>query len=261
MSELYAHEYGRRHGAPTVALHGVSGHGARFRRLAAEGLPERRWICPDLRGHGRSTPMPPWRLETWAADVLETMDAHGLERVDLIGHSLGGNVATHVAALAPDRVARLVLLDPAIGLAPRDGLETAESWRAEGRHPWPSRAAYVAEKRADRPEYAWPAVDEEADAHLVRGDDGRFGLRITPTAVIAAWGEMTRPPVSLAAYPSPVLLVDAAQEDYVNDELRASLRADLGSRLTETTIATSHMLYWDAFDETVAAVRGALDPP
>ena len=58
---LHLHEWGDP-GAPVVlCLHGVTGHGLRFRRLAEERLATRyRVLAPDLRGHGRSGWEPPW---------------------------------------------------------------------------------------------------------------------------------------------------------------------------------------------------------
>ena len=55
MAVLNLHHYGAPDGAPTLAIHGVTAHGERYRRLAQEAFPERRWLSVDLRGHGRST--------------------------------------------------------------------------------------------------------------------------------------------------------------------------------------------------------------
>ena len=123
---LNVHRFGSSDGPPVLALHGVTGHGARFQRLAAEGLPELRWIAPDLRGHGRSDWNPPWSVEQLVTDAIEVLDAEGLGRVTVIGHSYGGLLATHLAARDPQRVERLVLLDPSIGRDPAEMLEAAE---------------------------------------------------------------------------------------------------------------------------------------
>ena len=116
MAVLNLHHYGSPDGAPTLAIHGVTAHGQRYRRLAQEGFPERRWLAVDLRGHGRSTWDGPWTVERHVADLLETLDAEGVERVEVIGHSYGGMIALHLLATAPERVTRLALLDPAIEL-------------------------------------------------------------------------------------------------------------------------------------------------
>ncbi len=72
MAVLHLNHYGAPDGPPTLAIHGVTAHGERYRRLAQEAFPERRWLAPDLRGHGRSTWDGPWTVERHVADLLET---------------------------------------------------------------------------------------------------------------------------------------------------------------------------------------------
>jgi len=65
----------------------------------------------DHRGHGRSpTPPGPYTIADLGRDVLELMDALGLERASFGGLSLGGMVGMWLAANAPERIDRLVLL-------------------------------------------------------------------------------------------------------------------------------------------------------
>ena len=150
VTELHVRTYGAADGPAVLALHGVTGHAARWRVLA-EALPELRLIAVDLRGHGHSPWTPPWHLEQHVADALAVLDELGLDRVAVFGHSFGGAIAVHLARTAPDRVERLVLLDPAIGLDPQDMLETAEETRADESYP------DLAAARADRAQ-RWPGV-------------------------------------------------------------------------------------------------------
>ena len=70
-----------------VCLHGVSGHGRRFRRLVEEHLADRFHVrALDLRGHGRSTWDEPWTIEQHVEDLLDTVT----EPATWIGHSFGG---------------------------------------------------------------------------------------------------------------------------------------------------------------------------
>ncbi|WP_369075876.1 alpha/beta fold hydrolase [Pseudonocardia halophobica] len=100
-SPLHVHLAGDPAGAPVLALHGVTGHGLRFRPVT-EALPALRWLGVDLRGHGRSPWAPPWNLEQHVADALGVLDAHGVERAAVVGHSFGGAVATHLARTRPN---------------------------------------------------------------------------------------------------------------------------------------------------------------
>ncbi|MGW4470387.1 alpha/beta fold hydrolase [Nonomuraea sp. NPDC004354] len=69
-------------------------------------------IAPDLRGHGASERPDGYALPEMAEDVAALLRMLGVERAALIGHSLGGAVAYHLAMRYPDLVSVLVLEDP-----------------------------------------------------------------------------------------------------------------------------------------------------
>src|SRR5260370_25069309 len=78
-------------------------------RLAQQGTV----YALDLRGHGASDkPAAGYRLQDYAADVLDILQQLPYHQVNLLGHSLGGLVALYLAGRAPARLARLVLEDP-----------------------------------------------------------------------------------------------------------------------------------------------------
>jgi pimeloyl-ACP methyl ester carboxylesterase len=112
-------------GPPAVFLHGLGLSRAVFDAVlpAVEG--HARAIRLDLRGHGASPPGDPGALFHHHDDVLATLDALGLDRVDLVGHSLGGAVALDLALAAPARVRRLVLFAPALS-----GWKWSDAWVA-----------------------------------------------------------------------------------------------------------------------------------
>jgi lipase len=236
----------------------VTGHGARFARLGERGIPERRWLAPDLRGHGHSTWDAPWHVEQHVADLVETLDTEGIERCTVIGHSFGGLLALALAAGEPQRVSQLVLLDPAVALPGDEMREAAEDVRVDDG--WPTAELARAERMAARPQHAKDVVDEDLAAALVEGEDGRFRLRFCRSAVVCAWSEIARPVPSLAGWPGRLLLVPGTLSDYVHPGLRESLAADLGDRFDEQGVGSDHMLYWDAFDELVEVLRPLLVP-
>jgi 3-oxoadipate enol-lactonase len=70
-----------------------------------------RVIRPDLRGMGNSgVPAGPYLMDTLAADVAGVLDACGIERATIVGHSLGGYVALAFARMFSERVSRLALV-------------------------------------------------------------------------------------------------------------------------------------------------------
>ena len=100
-----------------VLVHGFGGSTFGWRAVMAP-LAARGWhvIALDLPGFGLSAKL--WSAdyghEAQARFVLATMDQLGVERAVIVGHSMGGNVVAWVAALAPERVAGLALIDAAI---------------------------------------------------------------------------------------------------------------------------------------------------
>ena len=106
---------------PIVMLHGLSANAHCFSGLIGAGLsPTFRIIAPDLRGRGRTDkPATGYSMAEHAADVLGLIDALGLDRVILTGHSFGGYVAIYIASHFPERVERLIVIDAAITLNPR----------------------------------------------------------------------------------------------------------------------------------------------
>ena len=89
-----------------------------------------RLVRYDQRGHG-GTPAPhgPYTIEELAGDALELLDRLGLERVSVCGLSIGGAVATWIAANAADRVDRLVVASR------RRAVRDAETCGTSGRRP------------------------------------------------------------------------------------------------------------------------------
>lgn len=111
--ELAAIEYGDKKGEPVLALHGWLDNAMTFARLAPslEGL---HIIAFDFAGHGLSQHKPAGSIyQLWEAvfDTLAVANALGWQRFSLLGHSLGAIVATMVAAVRPEAVKQLLLID------------------------------------------------------------------------------------------------------------------------------------------------------
>jgi len=84
-----------------------------------------RAIAPDLRGRGRSNGIQgPAGMAAHAADLAAILDAVGVERAVVVGHSMGAFVSVVFAHLHPDRVSRLVLVDGGLPLDVPEGLTT-----------------------------------------------------------------------------------------------------------------------------------------
>jgi lipase len=256
--ELNLHEWGAPDAPPLVCLHGVNAHGRRFRRLAEERLAERfRVLAPDLRGHGHSDWEPPWTIATHAHDLLETLDAAAVQRATWIGHSFGGRLILELAALAPERIERAILLDPAIQLLPHVGFDFAERERQENSF---GKADDAIRARLDT---GVPTprefLEEENAEHLVQGPDGLFRFRYCQAAVVSLYGELCTPAPPPETLRVPTLLVHAGQFGLVREEQLDAYRIALGELIEIVEVPGGHVVYWDAFDETADAVERFLE--
>jgi pimeloyl-ACP methyl ester carboxylesterase len=99
-------------GDPLVMLHGWPQHWYEWRHQIPVLAKHYRVICPDLRGFGWSeAPREGYDKETLAADIVNLIDALGLERVKLIGHDWGGWCGFLICLHNPERVERYLALN------------------------------------------------------------------------------------------------------------------------------------------------------
>ncbi|MGI9009466.1 MAG: alpha/beta fold hydrolase [Streptosporangiaceae bacterium] len=96
---------------PMVLLHALGERGADWAAVAGRFARRYRVYAPDLRGHGDSDWPGAYSFALLRDDVCAFLDALGLARVTLVGHSMGGAVAFGVTLERPDLVARLVAED------------------------------------------------------------------------------------------------------------------------------------------------------
>ncbi|OAN47554.1 2-succinyl-6-hydroxy-2,4-cyclohexadiene-1-carboxylate synthase [Chloroflexus islandicus] len=107
-------------GPPLLLLHGFTGNGQTWQPLVPSLAAHHTLVMVDLIGHGQSdAPADPARyaIEQCVADVLALIDQLSFTRVDLCGYSMGGRIGLLLAAGAPERVGRQVLIGASPGLA------------------------------------------------------------------------------------------------------------------------------------------------
>ena len=160
-------------GQPVTLLHGFTQSGRSWLEIISR-MPEGwRWIVPDLRGHGETQTRPgaPCSMHACTEDLVALWEELDLGRTHVVGYSMGGRLALHVAAQRPERVASLLTIGAHAGLdedareGRRQGDEAlAERIEKEGIEPfvdyWGASPlfaglarrgdSYVAEVRAER---------------------------------------------------------------------------------------------------------------
>lgn len=115
----------RRH-ETVLLLHGNAESGEVWYGWVPSLAAHMRVVRPDMRGFGRSTPMPrdyPWSADRIVDDFIALMDGLGIDRFHLVGAKVGGTMALHFAARHPSRVSTLTVLGP-----PTRGADAAQRY-------------------------------------------------------------------------------------------------------------------------------------
>jgi pimeloyl-ACP methyl ester carboxylesterase len=97
---------------PIVLLHATGEESSDWASVAAELARSWRVYALDLRGHGASDWAGPYTIEQLTADLTAFLEALSLDRVTLMGHSIGAPPSYLYAGRFPERVTRLVLEEP-----------------------------------------------------------------------------------------------------------------------------------------------------
>ncbi len=105
-------------GTPVTLLHGFTQNGRSWQEVISRMPAGWMWIVPDLRGHGdtRTRPGAPCTMDACTGDLVTLWDHLGVARSHLVGYSMGGRLALHVAARRPDRLLSLLTIGAHAGL-------------------------------------------------------------------------------------------------------------------------------------------------
>ena len=246
--QLHYAEHGDRQGEPLLLLHGLGDSWYSFSGILPKLPASFRVFAIDQRGHGDSDrPASGYTMADLSDDAVAFMDAMGITRATVVGHSMGSFVAQRVALTAPERVSRLVL----VGSASTGASDAVLALQAEvGGLPAILPAAFarefqtsmvsesVSEQFMERiigetekvPTRVMSAV---LDGLIASGDSARLGSIRAPTLVI--WGDL-----------DPV---------FGRDEQLALYRSISGTELM-TYEGIGHSPHWEAPDRFVNDLLG-----
>ena len=220
-------------GVPLLLLHGFGNEAHIWDDFAPAVAPFYRAVALDHRGHGDSGCDPELRYEHDAMvdDVERACHALGIERLVLVGHSLGGRISTLFAGRHPERLAGLVLVDIGPELDPRGVTRIRDETAATVDPSFASQEEYERLLSLHYPA-AQPAVIRRMARHgLRRREDGRYVLKMDPSLRGAFRGdespeEAARREAEMSAaqwqalekVPCPTLVVRGAASDILSPD-------------------------------------------
>lgn len=263
---LHVREWGDPDAPAMVLLHGLRGYSGTWRNLASALADRWRMIAFDARGRGESDwdPERNYYTDAYLNDLEAVVDALGLDRFVLVGHSMGGTTSYCYAARHPKRLLGLVVEDITAGssvsgagferiVAEMAALPTRFAGWTEARAYWrklrPNVSDAAIEERlfeSMRPDYAG-AVAWRYDA------EGIAATRVNPDPARI----VDLHPV-IAAIRTPTLVIRGGRSDFCNlDKVRELESAN--PVLTHASVANaSHYVHDDAPESFMRLVEGFL---
>jgi len=217
-------DWGPSDGPAVLFLHGVTGHARTWDGEAAALAGHYRVIALDQRGHGDSDPAfdGDYSLTTLAGDVAAVVDALRLSRVSLVGLSLGGRVAIVYAALHPERMERLMVVDIGPDIAPA-GRSRVGSLLAASPERFASLEEAIAHVRANNPRYAERLLRERVLHGLRPLTDGgytwKFDRAIRDAVRTGRWREDLDVWPMWTSLTCPTTVVRGAESDVLSPEI------------------------------------------
>lgn len=257
-------------GAPLlILLHGTSDHARSWDRTALALRDKWHVVAPDLRGHGDSawSPDGAYLVPYHVLDLTELLARFGEEPMTIVAHSFGAGIGSRFAALFPDRIRKIVMID-GFGPSPDDYANWAKAGPVKRLHNWinqrrdpkhdkPRRFATI-EDAAARLAVGNPRLSPEQAYHLaahgVRLHPDGYGWKFDPRVSMFTPEDFS---VQLTDFwseiPAPALLCYGANS-WTPDPEANGLAASLRDRRTIRIENAGHWPHHDQFDTFTATL-------
>jgi pimeloyl-ACP methyl ester carboxylesterase len=254
---------GERSGPPVVLIHGYTDNARDWVPMLPYLSKRDRLILVDIRGHGRSSkPECCYTRIDFAYDIKLLLDRLGVQKADIVGHSLGSIIAQTFAEYWPERTAHVVLVSSTGGSPP-------------DRPKKPPQFDFAAEIRklkepieADSPfMIAWWDSPTPVDPDFIRrqrkdaaGIPLRVWLAVLDQALPAdnVYGDLQR---TLPRLKAPALLIWGSKDPIMDEDMRQSLRNALPAAQVKIFDGLGHNPFWEDPRGVAEAVNAFLNTP
>ena len=243
-------------GTPVVLIHGYTDNARDWVPLIPWLSQSLRLIVIDLRGHGRSSkPECCYTRIDFAYDIKLLLDALGVARADIVGHSLGSIVAQTFAEFWPERTERVVLISSTGGHRP-------------GAPPAPPKFDYAAAIRSLKEPIdpdsqfmiEWWSSPTAVDADFIRRQRRdaaaiplRVWLAVLDQALIDSDLQRTLPRLK-----APTLLIWGEKDPLMDEEVRQTLREALPQAEVKVFPGLGHNPFWEEPAQCAAVINAFL---
>ncbi|MCJ2182588.1 alpha/beta hydrolase [Novosphingobium sp. 1949] len=268
-------DWGNPEAPPLILQHGGRDHCRSWDWVADELRGDWHVICPDLRGHGDSdwSPEGHYGMDAYLFDFAQLIHTLGYPKVSIIGHSLGGAIATRYAGLFPERVEKLVNIE-GLGRSPADPHGREGQDLAQRMHGWITdkrKAAartprkYTTRRAAfERMKAANPFLSDEQARHLTthgasRNEDGSWSWKFDTYLNVAPANDVTTPELIALwrAITCDVLMI-WGEKSFASDPLTDGRLTHFAKAKLKLYENAGHWVHHDQLERFLADVKGFL---
>lgn len=254
MVPLFHRDLGGEGRPPLVILHGMLGSSRNWQTVGRDLAARWHVLAPDLRNHGASPHHAEMDYPAMVEDVIAWMDAMGLARVELLGHSMGGKVAMALACRHAARVAGLTVVD----IAPRGYFWVGHraSFAAMNELVLADvRSRGDAELRFESRVPSWP-LRKFLATNLERTEEGAWRWQINLPVLTGALPALEGNPLAEAeSYDGPVRFVAGGQSNYIEAEDHLAIRRHFPHARIEVMAESGHNPHMEAREAFVRLIR------
>ena len=207
-------------GKPIVLLHGLFGSLDNLGAISRELSSEFDVISIDLPDHGRSSHSEQFSYDAYAQQVIDVINLNELEQVSLLGHSMGGKVAMHLALNYPEKVSNLIVADIAPVQYGSRHNKVFDALRAV------DLAGINSRKQAEQAMAHF--IDEQGVIQfllrsLVQKPEGGFQWRFNLDMLQRDYHLLTQGISHPNSYEAPTLFIKGGNSDYITNEHRPQI--------------------------------------
>ena len=244
-------------GSPLVILHGLLGSRQNWRAVAVKLKNSFSVYVPDLRNHGTSPHHDSFGYDEMAEDIKCFLQEHVDVPATLIGHSMGGKLAMRLAAMFPDMIANLIVID----IAPKNYMPIEKpilaallSLELEAY----SRSETIFNDLATTIPDA--ALRYFLLKNIVRDKAGRYHWRIHLKAIHDSYQNICTDPAIQRATGVRTLFVRGERSNFIEDEDLTAIRSLFPQSRVETVANAGHWVHIDAPEATCAVIKQFVNP-
>lgn len=202
-------------GEPLIILHGLFGSADNWFSIAKELEKDFTLYLVDQRNHGDSPQSEDWNYEVMADDIKDLMDGEGLEKANLMGHSMGGKTVMKFSFKYPEKVNKLIVADIAPRFYPVHHQRILEGLNAIPINELKSR------KEADDILSTYikiPGIRQFLLKSLGRNESGGFMWKINLPVITEKIDNVGEEIVSDKTFDKPTLFMGGENSDYITEQ-------------------------------------------